>query len=160
MSRLDRKWRNALRKSELSQLELRFDESGSTIDSFVSYHTEDQTKKGYQGRNGIFLAQELSNAAMFRDVLLADAVFNNEPSAGVAMVLHGNSCTYRARWSHAEGRTRNAHNFLLWHSAMRLKERGYQWLYLGGTTGANTEGLAKFKKGMGGEGWVTCGVLG
>ena len=159
-AKLDRKWRNALKKSEQSKLELRLDEQGTTIDSFVSFHTEDQTRKAYHGRNGAFLAQELANAAMFREVVLAYAVFENEPIAGVAIVLHGNSATYRASWSQVEGRKRNAHNFLLWNGVIRLKERGVQWLDLGGTSGANTEGLAKFKHGMGGEEWETCGVLG
>jgi lipid II:glycine glycyltransferase (peptidoglycan interpeptide bridge formation enzyme) len=89
------------------------------------------------------------------------AVDGREPVAAIAIVMHGNSATYRAGWSLARGRELRAHNVLLWDAVTMLKKGNYRALDLGGTTPtAESDGYIKFKQGMGGESFRTIGVSG
>ncbi|MEI7445881.1 MAG: GNAT family N-acetyltransferase [Burkholderiales bacterium] len=74
-----------------------------------------------------------------------------EPAAGMMFLVHGEAATYQVGWASEAGRDADAHNLLLWHGVLALRERGVRTLDLGGVDTARGAGLARFKIGSGGE---------
>ena len=160
-ARLDKRWRNALSKGLRSSLDIRIDRSGSSAAAFVDYHSKEQERKKYRGRSPSFLLDEIMAAATFKELLIIWALKDDEPVAGVMVVMHGRCGSYRAGWTTDAGRKLNAHNVMLWDAITMLKQAGYRYFDLGGTvSGRGTIGLTQFKKGMGGEPLKTMGVFG
>ena len=62
---------------------------------------------------------------------------------------HGDSATYYIGYNGGAGRTRHAHNLLLWQGLARLKDDGVAWLDLG-IDGRRMAGVSRFKLGLGG----------
>jgi hypothetical protein len=160
-SGLHAKWRGHLSKGLRSNLDIRVDTDGSSIDAFVEYQEKQRQQLKYQTRGPALLRTELANAATLKELMILWAVIDNEPAAAIAIVMHGNSATYRAGWSFEAGRKNRAHNVLLWDAVVTLKKANYRALDLGGTTPTKgTDGYTAFKKGMGGEVFTTVGVCG
>lgn len=158
---LKRNWRGALRQGVDAKLDIRIDRDGSSILSFIDYHERERARKQYQIRRVELLKNELKNAAMLKELLILWAVEGTEPVAAIAIVMHGNSATYRAGWSLGRGRELRAHNVLLWDAVTILKSAHYRALDLGGTTPiSGSDGYIKFKQGMGGETFRTMNVSG
>jgi hypothetical protein len=158
-SDLEKSWRSDLNKGLRSGHDIRIDRDGSSIDAFVDYQEKQRQQLKYETRGPALLKSELTNAAILKELLILWSVIDNEPAAAIAIVMHGNSATYRAGWSLEAGRKTRAHNVLLWEAVMMLKNAHYRALDLGGTTPTKgSEGYTTFKKGMGGEVFTTIGV--
>jgi hypothetical protein len=158
---LDPKWRGHLNKGVRSCLDIRIDRDGSSSDAFVHYHEIDRELKKYKARSPQFLKDESRSAATFKESLILWALVDDEPVAAILILMHGNSGSYRAGWTTAEGRKRRAHHLLLWDAVTILKEAGYRSFDLGGTTKVTgSQGFIEFKKGMGGEGFKSPGLYG
>lgn len=154
-------WRGHLNRGVNAELDIRIDRDGSSIPLFIDYHEQERTRKKYLTRGADLLTNELKNAATLKELLILWAVEGKEPVAAVAIVMHGNSATYRAGWSLERGRELRAHNVLLWDAVTMLKGAQYRALDLGGTTPTSgSAGYIKFKQGMGGETFRTIGVSG
>lgn len=158
---LKKNWRADLKKGASSEIDVRIDRDGSSIEMFLEYHEKERSRKKYRTRSKNLLSAELKNAAILKELLILWAIETDEPAAAIAIVMHGNSATYRAGWSLARGRELHAHNVLLWDAVTMLKNSNYRALDLGGTTpNSGSAGYIKFKQGMGGEAFRTLGVLG
>jgi lipid II:glycine glycyltransferase (peptidoglycan interpeptide bridge formation enzyme) len=86
-----------------------------------------------------------------QDVLVLTAEARRERLAGVLFFVHGRTATYTLAWTGPEGRRLRAHNLLLWRAVLALRERGVDWLDLGGVNAAAAPGVARFKLGLGGR---------
>jgi lipid II:glycine glycyltransferase (peptidoglycan interpeptide bridge formation enzyme) len=158
---LKKNWRADLKKGAHLDIDIRIDRAGSSLDMFLDYHERERARKQYRTRGAQLLQNELKNAAMLKELLILWALDGKEPAAAIAIVMHGNSATYRAGWSLARGRELHAHNVLLWDAVNMLKNSNYRALDLGGTTPTSgSTGYIKFKQGMGGESFRTLGVSG
>jgi|688.fasta_scaffold112095_3 hypothetical protein len=156
---LRKNWRADLKKGSISNIDVRIDRDGSSIDMFLEYHEQERARKKYRTRGPELLENELKNAALLKELLVLWAVDGKDPVAAIAIVMHGNSATYRAGWSLARGRELHAHNVLLWDAVTMLKNSNYRALDLGGTTPtSDSAGYIKFKQGMGGETFRTMSV--
>jgi lipid II:glycine glycyltransferase (peptidoglycan interpeptide bridge formation enzyme) len=156
---LDPKWRGHLSKGSRSDLDIRIDRDGSSAEAFVHYHELERERKKYKARSSQFLKDEIKAAATFKEQLILWALVKDEPVAGVLILMHGNSGSYRAGWTTDEGRKRRAHHVLLWEALTMLKSNNYRSFDLGGTTAiAGSQGFITFKKGMGGEDFKSLGV--
>jgi len=152
-------WRGHLNRGTSAELDIRIDRDGSSIPLFIDYHEQERSRKKYLTRGAELLTNELKNAATLKELLILWAVDGKEPVAAVAIVMHGNSATYRAGWSLPRGRQIHAHNVLLWDAVTLLKKNHYRALDLGGTTPTpGSEGYIKFKQGLGGEPFRTLWV--
>jgi len=159
MASLKKSWRSDLKKGASANIDVRIDREGSSIEMFMDYHEKERFRKKYRTRGPELLKNELRNASMLKELLILWAVDGNEPVAAIAVVMHGNSATYRAGWSLGKGRELHAHNVLLWDAVTMLKKSNYRALDLGGTTPTSgSAGYIKFKQGMGGEAFRTIGV--
>jgi len=158
---LKKNWRADLKKGADSQIDVRIDRDGSSIDMFLEYNEQERTRKRYRTRGVELLKNELRNAATLQELMILWALDGKEPAAAIAIVMHGNSATYRAGWSLDRGRELHAHNVLLWDAVTMLKNTNYRALDLGGTTPTSgSAGYIKFKQGLGGESFRTLGVSG
>jgi lipid II:glycine glycyltransferase (peptidoglycan interpeptide bridge formation enzyme) len=152
-------WRGHLKRGTHATLDIRVDRDGTSIPLFIEYHEQERTRKKYVTRGAELLTNELKNAALLKELLVLWAVDGKDPVAAIAIVMHGNSATYRAGWSLARGRELHAHNVLLWDAVTMLKNSNYRALDLGGTTPtSDSAGYIKFKQGMGGETFRTMSV--
>ena len=66
------------------------------------------------------------------------------------MFIHGNGATYQVGWTTPYGRAMGANNLLLWEAIKILKDNDIIEFDLGGYN-EETEGIRKFKEGLGGH---------
>ena len=74
-------------------------------------------------------------------------------------VRTGNTVTYLIGWSNLEGRKQKANYILLWEGIKYSKKLGVNWFDLGGLNKNTPEGIAHFKKGVGGSKYQMIGEL-
>lgn len=101
----------------------------------------------------------LANALYHEDpehFLVLQALWENQPVAGMVIVQHGYFAEYYVGWFGSLGRKLNAGNFLYWKATVAMKERGCHWLDLGGYSSLD-KGYSRFKSGMQGTDYQLCG---
>ena len=150
-SDLKQKWRNCLNKSEKSKILVIKDISLNKIDLFLKFYARHKRIKNFQGPSDAFMKEEISTAFQSGDGFLLWAYVENRPVAGVAILKHGNSGSYRIGWNTDEGRRVNAHYNLLWKAILILKESGIEFFDLGGIKPDEAKGISHFKSGLGGK---------
>jgi hypothetical protein len=143
------KWRNSLNKAERSGFEVVVDEKGTGLNLFVECYIRDKWSKKYHGPSGRFVKEEFEAARPFGEAFLLWAAHEGRRVAGVFVLVHGTSATYRVGWSLPEGRKLNAHNLLLWRALQICKNRGLHFFDVGGIPTEGDESLNRFKLGMG-----------
>jgi Acetyltransferase (GNAT) domain len=75
----------------------------------------------------------------------------NNRIAAMLFLLHGSTATYHVGWTNAVGRSKHAHNLLMWHAFEELRTLGIQTLDLGGINTRTLAGISRFKIGTGGK---------
>jgi lipid II:glycine glycyltransferase (peptidoglycan interpeptide bridge formation enzyme) len=93
-----------------------------------------------------------------RDRLVLVAACKGVPVAGIWLQVHHGSATYLIGYADDAGRRTDAMRLLLWQGMLALRERGVQWLDLGGVATDRAPGLSRFKFGMGGTVGVEAGT--
>jgi len=159
-SQLKQKWRNALNKAERSALEIKADWSGASANIFLKQYALDKATKKYRGRSPRFVGTEVALALKFQEALILWAFEGEVAVAGILILVHGSSATYRIGWTTEAGRKNNSHNVLLWEAIKQLKSRRIRYFDLGGIEPVKAEGLTHFKEGLGGESLKLLGIFG
>lgn len=138
------KWRNQLKSSQRSGLELRTTNSPESVEWMLDRHAENMQSKNFLGPEKALLR------ALYRtrpaDFHVLQAVFDGEPLAGVILARCGQKAEYYVGWFGAAGRKYNCGNFLCWNAAIEMKKAGCKWLDLGGYSPDDKFG--HFKQGM------------
>ncbi len=150
-SDLKQKWRNSLNKSEKLSLEIVKDVSLSRLDLFLKFYVQHKKIKNFHGPTPAFLKEEFSTAFQAGDAFLLWAYVKKRPIAGVAIVIHGKTASYRFGWNTEDGRKANAHYNLLWNAILTLKANGIELFDLGGLKPDEAKGISHFKSGVGGS---------
>lgn len=156
---LKQKWRNALNKAERSKLKVLVDVKAERLDLFLSLYQAHKLSKGYLLQSPSFIKEEIKAALPFREALLIWAYEDHLPVAGVMVLIHGRSASYRVGWTTPSGRASNAHNLLLWKAVQVLKDGEISSFDLGGVDFEKGAGISKFKQGLGGKEFISPGVL-
>lgn len=137
-------WRNHLKIAERSGLALRVSNAPDSVAWMLARHTENMAVKNFAGPPSAFLQ------ALYRecpsDFLVLQAVFEDEPMAGMILARCGRKAEYYIGWYGAQGRRYHCGNFLCWHAALEMKKAGCAWLDLGGH--GVDDRFGQFKKGM------------
>ena len=152
---LQQKWRNALNKAERSPLHVTAENTGKRLDHFLQCYTHFKAAKKFKGPSADFIRCEVESALPFKDAFFLWASIENVPVAGMLVMRHGNSASYRIGWNTEEGRKHNSHNLLLWKSIELLKKCDVEYFDLGGIMTGEADGLTHFKKGVNGEIFMT-----
>ncbi|WP_306251515.1 GNAT family N-acetyltransferase [Parvularcula sp. IMCC14364] len=155
---LKQKWRNALNQSEKKNLDLRERNGPLSFRWLMEAYNKDRQRKLYQGPSDKVLKSLYGFCRPRDDVMLLVAEQDGAQVAAVLLFLHGTSATYQVGWTGQKGREARAHQRLLWEAVCLLKERGINWLDLGGIHPDQAEGVTKFKRGLGGEEFQLSGV--
>lgn len=153
--RLHRKWRNHLHKAERSTLEIAVDFKGTHLEYFLRAYDLFKAQKKFEGPDGVFFKHEIEAALPFKNAIILWARLGGVPVAGVVVMKHGNSASYRVSWNTKEGRANNAHFLLLWKAMEILKTANIETFDLGGILPDDKDGLNIFKLGMNGERFKT-----
>jgi Uncharacterized protein involved in methicillin resistance len=149
---LDRKWRGHLNKSERSNIEVTVDFEGRHLDLFLQNYDLFKSKKQFDGPEGKFFKFEIQSALPFKDAMILWARIDRMPVAGVVIMKHGTSASYRMSWNSPEGRMAQAHYLLIWKAIEVLKKQGIESFDLGGILAdhEDTTGFNTFKLGLNG----------
>lgn len=152
---LDRKWRGHLNKAERSGLELWVDVEGKHLDLFIKNYDFFKSNKKFDGPEGKFFKHEIESALPFKDAIILWARLDKIPVAGVMVMKHGTSASYRLSWNSPEGRVAQAHYLLIWKAIEILKKQGVETFDLGGILAQDQTGFNVFKLGMNGDHFKT-----
>ncbi len=147
---LKQKWRNILNKSEKQGLTIEIDTNLSSLGLLLSNYIKDRMQKGYAGASPKFLSVLAKYAAMQGDCLILNATEDNETIASIMVFTHGQCATYQVGWTTPYGRDKGAHHLLLWESIKIMKDKGIMEFDLGGFND-DTDGIKRFKQGLGGQ---------
>jgi len=158
-SQFKTKWRHALTHGERADLKVHADWTGASAKVFLNRYEADRLQKKYQGRSAKFIAEEIKTAVAFKDMVILLAFKGDELLAGILILLHGNSASYRVGWTTEDGRKYNANRVLLWEAVKILKKAEVHYFDLGGVEPSSAQGLTKFKEGMGGETFKSVGLF-
>lgn len=146
----DARWRNQLVRAERTRLRVQVARGGRLLDLLIGNHESFRRARKHHGPSGPEVAALVAGLQRKEDAIVLTALAGSQPVAGILIVVHGRAATYHIAWTSPEGRRAHAHNLLLWHGILVLKERGLAMLDLGGLD-AKAPGVARFKLGMGGE---------
>ena len=95
-----------------------------------------------------FLGRQKCNK--YNDVIVLDAMYNDEIISSICLIIHGLSATYVIGVNNDTGRKLNSNYLLLWESIKILKKMNINYFDLGGADYENY-GILNFKKGTNAE---------
>lgn len=152
---LNQKWRNALNKSERSPLQISIDTQGKFLNLFLKEYEIYKARKNFTGPTARFFKAEIETRLQHKDAIILWARLHNVPVAGIIIMKHGKSASYRVGWNSLEGRENNAHYALLWKAVEILKTCQIEAFDLGGILPDEKDGLTHFKLGLNGSRFKT-----
>ena len=148
---LCQKWRNCLHKAEKQNLNEQTDLHLKNLGVFFSYYTQHVQTKKYQGPTLRFLSEEFTELSKTGAVCFIWAKQDKKPVAGLSIVFHGPTASYRLGWNTEAGRKSNAHYLLIWKALLFAKSKGCLRFDIGGLLPDEAPGITHFKKGLGGQ---------
>ena len=116
----------------------------------IAQHSEHMELGGYLGASGALLEALQRHANPTTQLHLLVAESDGQPVSGVLLARHGSTATVLVGWTGQEGRDLRATHLLLWQAVEKLKADGIAWFDLGGIN-VDAPGVARFKRGLGGE---------
>lgn len=146
---LKQKWRNCLNKAEKQNLQITHDHKLHHSDLFLHHYNQYKKQKKFQGPTVEFLREELAVAKAFNNAFIVWAHRDHLPIAGMLILIHGRSATYRIGWNSTLGRTTNAHYLMMWMTLLHLKKLGIESFDLGGILPSQEKAMTHFKLGLG-----------
>lgn len=150
-SHLKKNWRGSLKKAKESHLTCQWDCDLSAIRWFIEYYAQNKQQKGYADPSPRLLWELCKVFEKKKHAIVGKASHNDTVVAAVLILCHGRGATYQAGWTTDLGKKKSAHHFLLWDAIERLQAKDIGHFDLGGFDEQETPGIAKFKKGMGGQ---------
>lgn len=153
-------WRNQLVTAEKVDMQAVEDTMLADLPWLVQSYMKDRLEKKYAGPSPKLIEKLCHYAVQNGEKpLLLKMVKDHKDIAGILIFIHGASATYQIGWTGKSGRKSYAHNLLLWQAALQLKARGVHYFDLGGINVDTAEGVARFKRGMGGQDYSLLGTF-
>lgn len=151
------KWRNQLVKSEKQafQVSLSFNKTAS-YHWLVEKDFEQSKQKNYLTASKLYIDQYQKMSALLDgkdspSVMMVHAHERREKLSAALFLIHGTSATYLTGWSSDKGRMLSSQNRVVWQAILALKEKGIQYLDMGGLDTETLASVARFKLGTGAE---------
>ncbi|MWD29583.1 peptidoglycan bridge formation glycyltransferase FemA/FemB family protein [Aquicoccus sp. SCR17] len=149
MKGLHGKWRNLLRASQKSGLELESGPISKLQGRFHALYTEVQEKKGFSPEIPPDFYYQLEGCDFEHEVLIARK--DGVDLAGITIGRTGTSSVYLFGATASQGRSVNAGYFLIWNGILESRSKGSSWFDLGGIDEANNPDVTRFKRRTGGQ---------
>ncbi|WP_413288417.1 GNAT family N-acetyltransferase [Bdellovibrio sp. HCB337] len=145
-------WRRHLSQAERSNIEVVVDTEGRHLDVFLRNYDLFKSKKNFVAPDAVFFKHEIETALPFKDAIILWARIDKCPIAGIVVMKHGTSASYRVGWNSPEGRDNQAHYLLVWNAIELLKKQSIETFDLGGILAQDqdTKGFNTFKLGLNG----------
>jgi hypothetical protein len=142
-------WRQPLAKATKCGVTITTDTRGNLLPWLIGHHDRFRRERRFVGPSGQLL-WHLHNASYKRgDFLLLRADLPDQPGiAGCLFIRHGRAATWLVGWSDTAGRQCAAQNALIWHAIATLRDKGVEWIDLGGVNPQQSPGLSHFKTGL------------
>ena len=144
-------WRRSLVKSEKSELEITWDDTGQKLPILLKLYDLDRKTRKYSGADLPALMALGRVFAAEKNALVGIASLDNRPVGAILIFCHGQGATYQVGWNGQEGRDNRAHHRLLWDSLGVLQQKGITMFDLGGVNDGSAASIKRFKTGMGGK---------
>lgn len=145
------KWRNLLKKSEKSGLELEVPPLAEGLRFLVPRYEDMQRNKQFKGIPAPLLRSMAEQDGPTWNTRILFAQHHGERHGAVMIVGHGDTCTYLVGWNSPTGRCLEANYFLLWNAMLHFREMGYRYFDVGGLGADTTQGVEHFKKRLQGD---------
>ncbi len=149
--RLDKKWRNALSRSEKNGLEIVEGDGIEGYRIFSRMYREMLKRKGFETTVSIEefgqIQEDLPKRHRMHTMICLQA---GAPVAGIVSSAMGDSAIYLLGATSDSGLTAKGAYLLQWTWIRRLKEKGFKWYDLGGIDSERNPGVYHFKSGLSG----------
>lgn len=143
-SRMASAWRNRLKASLKSGLEVRIAHDEATMEWMLERHLENQHQKNFKGPKPQLL--RALHRASPRDFPIVQAMHEGKPVGAMALLHFGCVTEYYIGWFGEDGRKHNVGNFLYWQSMCQARQAGSRWFDLGGYDSSDKYG--RFKQNL------------
>ena len=144
---LDSKWRNQLKGAEKKGYIISETKNSEELERLLLLHIQHKKDKGYEDSGDDITRALIANHNIKGYYIKQD----DEVCAFVMITMQGKSATYYIGWNNEDGYKNNMNKLLLWRVITDLKENGFKWFDLGGIDNIHTDGVADFKRGIGGK---------
>lgn len=146
---LDKKTRNAVRKSQKSGLQIEYVNEPDKLREYYGLYLQTQKRLG-SPPNSFKLFENLFSAfSLSKKMRMILAKHEGESIAGITVFFHGNNVFWWNNVSDMKHRSLNPTNLLLWSTIEWAVEKGYKTMDLGRTRKFST--IYDFKSGFEGE---------
>jgi len=154
---LKKKWRNLLKKSEKSELELEVGDSPEQINFLLSQYERLKAEKKFSGPSSDLIRELIKVPAnkLTLKVLLAKS--KQKRIGGIMVLGSSRTCQYLIGWNSLEARKVNANYFLLWQALLLFKNLEFSRFDLGGINQETSPAITHFKRGLGGQEYALIG---
>jgi hypothetical protein len=137
-------FRNRVRQADKATPMVRVATDAATYEWLLDRHVENMRDKGFSAADPVLL--RALRAARPEDVLVFQLIHDDQPVAGMSVVLFGDCAEYHVGWFGSEGRRLNAGNVLMWAVIKTLQHRGIGQFDVGGLKPG--DGYTRFKRTM------------
>ncbi len=148
---MSKKWCYALSQGERRGFALEWDETGESLPFLMDCYRADKARRRYKSAAPAIMQALAEGFSKQKRIMTGYALLDGRPVAAIMILCHGCGATYQLGWRDFRSDTTGAHNLLLWHAVLRLKDKGYSDFDLGGINDQTAKTIAHFKQGMGGE---------
>jgi lipid II:glycine glycyltransferase (peptidoglycan interpeptide bridge formation enzyme) len=152
-SRLDKKWRNQLTRSEKNDLTIVHGQGPEEFQTFREMYWQMRRRKSFDTKVDVdefARMQKCLPQSQRMQILICEE--QGVPVAGLVASAMGNSAVYMLGATSDSGMNAKGAYLLQWTLICWLKQRGIRWYDLGGIDPEGNPGVYHFKKGMAGEG--------
>jgi lipid II:glycine glycyltransferase (peptidoglycan interpeptide bridge formation enzyme) len=151
-SRLDKKWRNQLTRSEKNDLTIVQGQGPEEFQSFRGMYLQMRKRKSFATKVDVdefgHMQKGLPESQRMQFLICQE---KGVPLAGLVASAMGNSAIYLLGATSDSGMNAKGAYLLQWTLICWLKQRGIRWYDLGGIDPEGNPGVYHFKKGMAGE---------
>ncbi|MGA8765332.1 MAG: peptidoglycan bridge formation glycyltransferase FemA/FemB family protein [Candidatus Sulfotelmatobacter sp.] len=148
---LDKKWRNALTRSEKNGLKIVAGSGTGEYQVFCQMYNQMRKRKGFETSVDVEefgrIQQDLPENHRKRIMICMQ---EGVPVAGIVSTAMGNSASYLLGATSDEGLNSKGAYLLQWSLIQWLKENGFKWYDLGGIDPEGNPGVYHFKSGFSG----------
>jgi lipid II:glycine glycyltransferase (peptidoglycan interpeptide bridge formation enzyme) len=153
MSSLKGKWRNMLKKSLKSGIDIKhYNGNSCNILKIIDRYKSFQKDKGFSGVSSELLLRlsKEEESKQWRFCYLCAITNKNKILGELVSIEHGSSATYFIGMTNYSEKSLNVNYALIWHSLLIAKSNGCKYYDTGGINQNTTDGIARFKKGLNG----------
>ena len=149
-SNFDQKWRNMLNKSKKENIHVSINYDEFSLRQLITTYNKFKKINNFSGISTSLLLNYKKKCNKYNDVIVLDAMYNDEIISSICLIIHGLSATYVIGVNNDTGRKLNSNYLLLWESIKILKKMNINYFDLGGADYENY-GILNFKKGTNAE---------